>query len=238
MKYRKTIIVVLFLTAVVFPSWAQIAGSTDIVYAAGYRSSFSYSLGLNTMMNNSRFYLENFNLNGASSNQAERKGIYDGIGMGAVFLAEWKYFILGFSMYYHFEAINIEEIRNISHDVGLNFQTLFRLPLITRLNFTLALSTGGQLAFSRNFGISAVTGIDFGFRITPHHFLFIGQAINVPLMDINGHSIFAGASSLLYRENKFDILRNDGLPWGWQGMVGIRTQVYKRTFNFSDNRVE
>ena len=131
-------------------------------------------------------------------------------------------------------ANNILYIHDNSNALNVNFQFLFKLPIANK-DYTFSLLGGPELGF---LGINALAGMDLGFRLTRHHFLYLGVSLIFPLIDYaNGRNdLFADTSQMLSQKINIDNVEPMGI-FGINTFIGIRTQVYKRTYYYKDNEV-
>ena len=239
------IFIVFLLTVSAGGLWAQMSGETIAYDTIKERSKFSYTIGTKFAMNDMGLNLQVPWLGSGGTQNFDCR--YHNMGWSGYFQADWKFFMMGFDVGYQIKSLRIEARWNGStwddeeefprDEIGINTQFLFKLPLVNK-DFNFSVLAGPELAISQNACINGLAGLELGFRLTQHHFLTIGYSQVFPLTDFDGlMGIFAGVGPMLNNNLKYNKWDSRGMPFGFQATVGIRTQVYKKTYYYKGHEV-
>jgi hypothetical protein len=111
-------------------------------------------------------------------------------GLGVVYRAEWKYFVLDLA-----PSLDIWHTHGgkstTTADFSVSVQPLLKLPLVDK-KFLLSLLAGPEIKLRGNFGMYLNGGLDIGFKVTDHHVLFLGGLFGI---DITGPPMYDNTSS-------------------------------------------
>ena len=239
MKKGLTIFIVLFLFVTASVLWA------DLVYdTAVPESRFSYSIG-------AKCSLEAFTFE-TRKETSYYEGHYSNVIFGLFYQAEWKYFVMKIAPVCHFDFFSAYP--NAGEDMqykngfgiesfGFDLNFLFRLPLVNR-NFTLAFMAGPEADLEffgiYGLGLNALLGLDMGFKVTEHHYLFLSFSAGMPIITTNGWQNFIGLSSnwdYVFAREGFDYVRSQGWPLKLELSLGLRTRIIDYTYYYKGKEV-
>jgi hypothetical protein len=171
----KRILFILALLVVCSCLWAQTVYDTVVT-----RNRFSYSWAF-------RYAHESFDVSmdfpgyGMNPYRHDKKEA-GWNGFGAVYRAEWKYFMLDLApsidLWRTYEGKDTTMV-----DFSISVQPLLKLPLIDK-KFLLSLLGGPELKLRGDFGVYLNGGLDIGFKLTEHHVLFLGGLIGFDLTGV------------------------------------------------------
>jgi hypothetical protein len=181
------------------------------------------------------------------------RGWYFSISPGVFYQSEWKYFVFGISPSYSFQSIRIDysvpssdptlgnwstyEYKDYDETFAVDLQFLAKAPLVKK-DYTISLLGGAGAALDLPIGIgfNALAGLDFGFRMTGHHFLFLNYTQCVPIINSSGGFMEShGQSAFLMNSNLQG--GSKGFPFVMQLSLGIRTTVYQNIYYYKNTEV-
>jgi hypothetical protein len=171
----KRILFILVLILIYPCLWAQTVYDTVVT-----RSRFSYSWAF-------RYANEFFDVSMDFPGYGINPGYHDKKeagwdGFGAVYRAEWKYFMLDLA-----PSIDVwrtyEGKDTTTVDFSISVQPLLKLPLIDK-KFLLSLLGGPELKLRGDFDMYLNGGLDIGFKVTERHVLFLGGLVGFDLTGI------------------------------------------------------
>jgi len=239
MKKGLAILIVLFPVVTNF-LWADFVYDNVVT-----QSKFSYSIGVKYGVQVGGLPIDFSYYNEDSSKQENITGWFNDMYASLYYQADWRYFILGIMPFFRWQNLSAFENRYIfgkyitqdgsnSSDqqiYGFNTQFLFRLPLVN-MDYTIALFAGPEVTISMAGAINLIGGLDLGFRLTKHHFLFLNAGVV-----ISTRQEPVGMGNVLSKLHYDSYRNNGGMPIGMQLSIGIRTKTYQRTYYYKDIEV-
>ena len=245
MRRGLAIFIVIFLCLPMGAVWAQMISDSVVYDTVTEKSKFSYTVGARMNMEWQSFHFEINN----SGNNFGTDGNFSSMAPGIFLQAEWRYFMLCIAPSYCFQNINIDREYNLfmrtasldspDQQTGrLDIQFLFRLPIIDR-SFQMALYLGPEFTASVEFQLNMRGGVDFGFMLTKHHYLYLSAFSGIPV------PMSHGTPSVMGWNNKSEHINWNNLqqtytymPVQFQFSLGLRIKVYKKTYYYRDNEVD
>jgi len=253
MKTKRAVLTAFFLIAVNV-LWAQKTGTGIIYDTIVPEARFTYSVGASMSMGGSWSGGDNISYKYIDElYRGDAK--YNFTNPGIFYQAEWENFVLGINPTFYMANMRVfindpkfntdHQYENGEFNLGQSFpsldlQFLGKIPLVKK-DYTISILGGGGATISNLVSFNALAGLDIGFRLTSHHFLFLNYYQNIPIINSRGRFMkFTGLTNFKDKHDEVVYHNADfqtGFPFIMQWSVGIRTTVYQDIYYYKNQEV-